>query len=281
MKSGGSLMCCSRKRAYGKFPTPTANLVAAAGLRVEHALFTDERIVRQMDATPAERVKRARDELLGVVDIQGRTIYVRPEVPLGNHLPPLALHETAHAYLRWQRDIYLFVQEDGAGLHRDVKDQFEREANQFAWELVFQLDKFQQDAESGEFSLRTPANLAHRYGTTPYAAIRRFVETNRRSCALLIWSLLPRADGTSWSPPRSVQSPSFSRTFGDASWRNALNPFVCSELLAGSDYGARYPIHLSGSDLRPLVCEAQSLRNYRHLFVLVYPEHELLAVPMV
>lgn len=89
--------------AYGTFPTPTADLVAAAGLRVEHTLFTDDRILRRMDAAPAARVKRARDQLLGVVDIPGRTIYVRPEIHPGSY-PPLVLHEAAHAYLPWQRD---------------------------------------------------------------------------------------------------------------------------------------------------------------------------------
>jgi hypothetical protein len=65
------------------------------------------------------------------------------------------------------------------------------------------------------------------------------------------------------------------------SWRNALNPFVCRKLLAGSDYGARHQLDLPGADRHQLVCEAQSLLNGPHLFVLVYPEREMLAVPVV
>ncbi len=265
--------------AYGKYPTPTADLVAAAGLRVERTLFTDDDVIRRMNSASSRLVKQAREALLGVVDIRGRTIYVRPDVPLGFELPPLVLHETAHAHLYWQRDIYEFVQEDGGSLERNVKDRFEREANQFAWELVFQLDGFRRDAESGEFSLRTPARLAHRYGTTPYAAIRRFVETNRRSCALIVKGLSTDANGPGSSPGRVVRSARFSRDFGDIDFRSGINPFVSSELFSDPDYGARTQLRLTGLNRCPVTCEAQTFSCDRHRFALVYPEHELLSVP--
>jgi hypothetical protein len=263
--------------AYDKFPTPTADLVAAAGLRVEKAFFTDERILRHMDAAPADRVKRARDELLGVVDIRGRIIYVRPEILLGN-LPPLVLHETAHAYLAWQHDIYLFVQEDGAGLSHNVKDQFEREANRFAWELVFQVNRFRDDAEHEEFSLRTPVKLSRRYGTSRYAAIRWFVETNRRPCALLVWSRSTREGRQGWFPRRPVQSSSFTERFGEVPSHGILVQGACGGSLAGAGYGARYQFPLPNLEGRPIDCEAQSLASDRHHFTLVYPERVISTV---
>lgn len=263
--------------AYGKFPTPTADLVAAAGLNVEHTLFTDEGILKRMDAAPAGRVKRARDELLGVVDIRGRTIYVRPEIPLGN-LPPLVLHEAAHAYLRWQRDIYLFAQEGGAELRHDVRDRFEREANQFAWELLFQLDRFRHDAENGEFSLRTPVQLSRRYGTTCYAAIRWFVKTNRRACALLVLSRSQAAGGSSWSLRKVVQSTSFTRRFGEVPWADLFEDLGCREPLANLDFGPRHQFRLPGLDRRPISCELQSFTSDNHHFMLAYPERELASV---
>lgn len=266
--------------AYDKFPTPAAALVAAAGLRVENSLFTDEHLLRQMDAAPPERVKRARDELLGIVDLRGGTIYVRPEISLEN-LPTLVLHETAHAHLAWQRDIYLFVQEDGgSGLSLNVKDQFEREANRFAWELVFQVDRFRQDAERDEFSLRTPVKLSRRYGTSPYAAIRRFVETSRRPCALLIWSRSTRGGRQEWFPRRPAQSTSFTERFGEVAWPGVLEQGAYGGLLAGADFGARYQFRLPDLGRRPIDCEVQSLASDRHRFMLVYPERELSTVSL-
>jgi len=265
--------------AYGKFPTPTADLVAAAGLKVEHTLFTDERILKRMEAAPAERIKRARGELLGVVDLRGRTIYVSPEIPLGN-LPPLVLHETAHAYLRWQRDIYLYAQEGGTELRHDIRDRFEREANQFAWELLFQLDHFRHDAERGEFSLRTPVQLARRYGTTCYAAIRWFVKTNRRACALLIMGPSHHAGDSAWSLRRIMQSPRFTRCFGQVPWPKVLNHTVNAEQLASLDYGARLQFCLLDLNQHPVDCEMQSFCSEPYHFVLAYPNQELCAAPL-
>lgn len=266
----------SKAGAYDAFPTPVMDLVAAAGLGVENTLFTDERILRRMDTAPMERVKRARGELLGLVDLRGGTIYVRPEVSLAD-LPPLVLHETAHAYLAWQREIYLFVQEDGAGLDPGIKDQFEYEANLFAWELVFQVDRFREDAEGDEFSLRTPVKLARRYGTTPYAAVRRFAETNRRPCAILISSRTTRGGGQRWTDRRPVQSPSFTRRFGEIAGP-VIDRGMAGGTSGGADYGARYPVRLRDLAGRDVQCEVHSHLTEDHHFKLIYPEDVLSAV---
>lgn len=263
--------------AYGKFPTPVADLVAAAGMRVEHALFDDDRILRQMAEAPAALVRRARSKLLGAVDIRGRTIYVRPDIPL-SYLPPLVLHEAAHALLSWHRDAFLFMEEDRSALLPDVRDDFEREANQFAWEALFQLDRFRLDAENAEFSLRTPVRLARRYGTTCYAAIRWFVRTNHRLCALLI---LGRPDrGPRWMIRRIVESPGFAASFGEVSWVDAIQEVGSGMLLSGGEYQARHSLSLFNIDRRQVACEVQSFDYEDYRFVMVYPERELCAVRM-
>jgi hypothetical protein len=149
----------SKAGANDVFPTPVDRLVLAAGLRVDNDFFTEGDVLKRMEAVPAERVKRARNALVGLVDILGGVIYVHPKVSLLN-LPPLVLHEAAHACLEWQRSLYLYVQEDDACcIANDLKDQFELEANQFAWELIFQGGRFQREAEACTFSLETPVKL--------------------------------------------------------------------------------------------------------------------------
>ena len=170
-----------RAGVYDILPTPTDRLVRAAGLRVDNAFFAESQVLSRMASVPAEQVKFARGALIGLVDISDGTIYVRPEVSLLN-LPPLVLHEVAHAYLEWQRDIYRFVQEDEAsGIVHSLRDRFELEANHFAWELIFQGDRFQRDAERCPFSRDTPVRLADRYGTSVYAAVRWFAATSNRA----------------------------------------------------------------------------------------------------
>lgn len=246
-------------------PTPVDRLVHAAGLCVDNGFFTEGDVLRRMEAAPAERVKRARNALIGLVDITGGIIYVHPTVSLLN-LPPLVLHEAAHAWLDWQRSLYLYVQEDDACcIGNDLKDRFELEANQFAWESIFQGKRFQRDAEACAFSLETPVKLAGRYGTSAYAAIRRFVETNARPCALFIYS---RTSG-GWRPRRPVQSPDFTRRFGPMPWSDVVRQGGTGILMMG--YGARHSVTIVDLDRRAVECEVHSLNAETHSFTLLYP----------
>ena len=52
----------------------------------------------------------------------------------------LKLHETAHAVLPHQRKLYAFVEDCEKTLSREVSEQFDRKANVFAADVVFQLD---------------------------------------------------------------------------------------------------------------------------------------------
>jgi hypothetical protein len=248
------------------FPTPVDRLVRAAGLRVDNGFFTEGDVLKRMEAAPAERVKRARNALIGLVDIPGGIIYVHPNVSLLN-LPPLVLHEAAHACLEWQRTLYLYVQEDDACfIANDLKDRFELEANQFAWESIFHGGRFQREAEACTFSLETPLKLARRYGTSAYAAARRFVETNARPCALFIDSRTPGG----WRARRPIQSPDFTRRFGHLPWSDDVREGGSGILMAG--YGARQTVTVPDLDRRTVECEVHSLAAGNHSFTLLYPK---------
>lgn len=258
-----------RAGASDVFPTPVDRLVRAAGLRVDNGFFTESDVLKRMESVPAERVKRARNVLIGLVDIAEGVIYVHPNVSIEN-LPPLVLHEAAHAYLEWQRTLYLYVQEDDAScLANDLKDRFEVEANQFAWESIFQGERFQREAESCSFSLATPIKLADRYGVSGYAAVRRFVETNARPCALLIYSRTHEG----WRPRRPIQSSDFTRRFGFLPWSEVVRQNGSGVLMSG--YGARHTVSVPDLDRRAVECEVHSLTERNHSFNLLYPTYAM------
>lgn len=270
----------SKSDAYDVYPTPVWQIVEGAGLRIDDALFT-EQIDRLADSVEPNLIKRATGKLLGMVDIQGGMIYISPGVSF-NDPSPLVLHETGHFWLPWQRDLYRLVQDSTSCLSYDLRDQFEREATRFAWELVFQVDRFQRDAERGEFSLRTPVNLAKRYGSPPYAAIRRFVETNRQSCGLLIQRRKPShqregGNGVRFES-RLVQSESFAWRFGERPWDEIVKQAEPSIFLSDAIYGARRQFEVLDRENRQTECEAHSLSVDIHDFTFIYPAGAIKAI---
>src|SRR3546814_10163766 len=78
-----------------------------------------------------------------------------------------------------------------------IKAQFEREANVFASEVLFQMDIFAEEAGDLTFGMAAPLQLAKRYGASVYATARRYVMASDRVCAVLIFN-----------PPRSEEHPS-------------------------------------------------------------------------
>src|SRR5207249_1308481 len=138
--------------AYGRFPTPIQDLVAAAKLEVarENALDTVflgnlyRSLPNSMKLFP-DTLKRAMGKVLGVLDRRARTIHLDPGVHPKRRVF-LSLHETAHDALHWQRKTYALLEDSENELDPETKDQFEREANCFASDVLFQLDGFARDA---------------------------------------------------------------------------------------------------------------------------------------
>src|SRR3546814_20668362 len=69
-----------------------------------------------------------------------------------------------------------------------IKAQFEREANVFASEVLFQMDIFTAEAGDLTFGMAAPLQLAKRYGASVYATARRYVMASDRVCAVLIFN---------------------------------------------------------------------------------------------
>jgi hypothetical protein len=95
-------------------------------------------------------------------------------------------HEIAHCVLP-EHNAKLFFDSDQT-LSWWTKFRFEREANQFAADLLFQGKFFTEQALSLDTSISTVIDLAPQYGASYEAALRRYAETHVMPCALIVYN---------------------------------------------------------------------------------------------
>lgn len=138
--------------AIGRFPTPVADVMEAARLLVAEEDALDVNFVAKLRRKAGGALQRALSKVLGVLDVAARVVYLDRTVYKVKQTF-LKLHETAHAVLPWQRDIFLITEDCEKTLSPDIAESFEREANAFASEVLFQLDAFTEQAESESFSI--------------------------------------------------------------------------------------------------------------------------------
>jgi hypothetical protein len=206
--------------ALGVFPTPVDEIMRAAKIEIV-PMVIDEGYLARLRQT-AEKAGRAlmsaMSKVLGVFDPRSRIAFIDPETPDAK-LPFLKLHEGGHAVLPWQGIFGLF-EDCRMTLDPFVKAQFEREANVFASEVLFQMDIFSREAADLDFGMKAPLQLAKRYGASVYATTRRYVTASSRICAVLIFNPpVPGLAGTSIHVLRRVvASPSFLLKFSTIEW---------------------------------------------------------------
>ncbi len=207
--------------AYGRFPTPILDLIGAAELELarEHVLdkiFLGElyrSLPNSLKLAP-DRLKRAIDKVLAALDRPARTIYIDPSVHK-NKKPFLSLHEVAHDFLSWQRKTFDLLEDGENELDEDTRDEFERQANCFASDVLFQREAFTLEAADSPFGIFVPVKLSKRFGASIYAAMRRYVTTSTSLCAVIVFE--KPADQypiTTLTVRRAVSSPLFEAQFG-------------------------------------------------------------------
>jgi hypothetical protein len=101
-------------------------------------------------------------------------------------------HEIAHCVLPEHNDRF-FVDSDQT-LSWWTKARLEREANQFAANLLFQGNLFTDRALDSATSLRTPIRLAPEFGASFEASFRRYAESHVCPCALIVYDKVSRAE---------------------------------------------------------------------------------------
>jgi IrrE N-terminal-like domain len=215
--------------AYGRFPTPIVDLVAAAKLTIVEDQFLDEGLLRQFFRKAAVRgvvtLKAALSKILGLFEPHDRLVMIDKGVPTAKK-PFVKLHEAGHGFLPHQSGLFALIHDCEKTLDPDTTDLFEREANVFAVEVMFQGQAFAEEAHAEEFGIKVPMRLAKKFGASNYSAFRRYVATNPGACCVVVLEpAICQPDGTFEAGVRRIVA---SRTFNTIYNGAALFPSVTS-----------------------------------------------------
>jgi Zn-dependent peptidase ImmA (M78 family) len=129
-------------------------------------------------------------------------------------------HEIGHFILPEHRD-KLFLDDD-ATLSWSTKARIEREANEIAAEILFQGNRFTEEALSAPTSVRTVTDLAPKYGASYESAMRRYTERHVLPCAVVVLDKIRRDseeaefDDSEYKIHYTITSPSFRKKYFSA-----------------------------------------------------------------
>lgn len=203
--------------AFHVYPTPIDALMQAAKLTVVDDEILNEgmlaQLMRKAKATYAT-MKSAFSKVVGLFEAHDRLVFIDLALPKPK-VPFVKLHEAGHGTLPHQSKIYALIHDCEKTLDPDVTDLFEREANAFASEVLFQGKLFAEEAHQSAFGINVPMGLAGKYGASKYATFRRYVETNPTACAVLVLNPPVKGEGKAFTAEvrRRVVSKTFHRIF--------------------------------------------------------------------
>lgn len=199
--------------ALYRFPTPIDDLMEAAKLTVVENEVLNESTLRQFmrgAKSGIATIKSALSKVLGLFDPESRVIVLDSQVPVPR-IPFIKLHEAGHGTLPHQNRVYRFIHDCIRTLDPDMSDLFEREANVFASEVLFQGEVFFNEARDQKFGIKVPMALAKKFGASNYSAFRRYVATNEQACCVVVLDkvIANESGGFSANVRRIVASKSF------------------------------------------------------------------------
>lgn len=270
--------------ALGVFPTPVDDVMEAAKVFVADEDLADPGFLRQMRRAAkaaGQTLKRALDKVLGVVHVAARLVYLDKAVHLAK-VPFLKLHETAHAVLPWQRDIYAVTEDCDKTLAPEIADEFEKEASAFAMEVIMQLDAFTEEAADHDVNILVPVKLKQKYGCSIYSAVRRYVATHHRACLVLVLEppVIHGVLGFTCDLRRVVASPSFQQQFGDLTWPECFSPddqIGAAVPIGGRRMSAHRRVTLVDRNGNRNQCVAEAFTQTYQVFVLIHSVQTLTA----
>lgn len=270
--------------ALGRFPTPVAVIMEAGKVTLAQEDVLNEGFLQSIRRKASGALKSALSKVLGLFDARDRLVFIDRAVKAVKQ-GFRKLHETAHAVLPWQRSVYAIVEDGHQEIDPDIADLFDRKANVFATEVLFQLESFAEEAAAREFGIEVPLKLCRKYGSSAYAAVRQYVSKNHRDCMVLVLDppVLTDGDGFRAVLRRAVASPSFSLKF-DLSWPPHFTP--------GDEIGAMVPLgHRRMSKARTISLVdrngvrhesvAEAFKTPYQVFVLIHAAHTLTSTTII
>jgi Zn-dependent peptidase ImmA (M78 family) len=168
--------------AMGVLPTPIERLFEIARVTNVDRL-PDESFLANLSAQTKGLFKGAWQKLRGIADLREKVTYVPKDNHTGRELFVKA-HELGHQTIPWHKIDPAYL-DDVETLSLDAKAIFEREANFFGAETMFQVDRFRMMARDYQPSFDAIFTLADRHGASKQATAWRFVEEQDEPLALM------------------------------------------------------------------------------------------------
>jgi IrrE N-terminal-like domain len=269
---------------FGVLPTPVEEIMAVARVsEVEEDVLNPSFVEKLMSRAgkAGGAIKRALSKVIGLFHASDGLVFIDKTLVLVRKRF-VRLHEAAHGFLPWQRPMYAVVEDCEKTLDPETADLFDREANMFASEVLFQLDTFHAMAEAEPFSIWTPVKLAPKFNASLYASIRQYVAKSNRTCVVVVLNMPELAAGVGFraSLRRVERSASFTKLFGQYQWKDSYTP--------EDSIGALVPLgHRKSSGKRQLGliddngishdCIAEAFCNTKQVFVLIHAVKTLTA----
>lgn len=129
----------------------------AASVEIAPHNALSESFLKKIRREVGSALKRAVSKVLGVFDARARVVFIDESLYWAKQ-NFIKLHETGHAVLPWQKDLYGVIEDCDKTISPEISDKFDCEANVFASEVLFQLDTFTNEASDYEFGIKAPSN---------------------------------------------------------------------------------------------------------------------------
>jgi hypothetical protein len=266
-----------RAGAWDRFPVPLDEILAAANVQLAStSLFDPVAILSYLKGKTAQAalsVKSAISKVFGIYDAGDSIIHVDGSVAKSKQTF-LTLHETAHHDLPIHRKMFRLFEDCDKTIAPEIADQFEREANNFARFALFKGDTFARLAADCSFEIKTPMNLAKKFGASIYASAREFARTNHRACIVYVLEPIQFVPehGFEALVRRIEPSPSFRAQFGCPADTVITSRHVLGRVLPVNRRMTR-PLTLSITDKNgiPHECLAEAFDTSHNVLILLYP----------
>lgn len=274
--------------ALGVFPTPVADIMSVAKVEEVKEDVLNESFIQKLRAKArgaGQSLKTALSKVLGLFHASEGLVFIDKSL-MEVKKTFVRLHESAHGFLPWQRAMYAVVEDCEHSLDPDVAEAFDREANVFASEVLFQLDTFIEEAEAKKFSIYTAVDMSKKYGASVYSSVRQYVSKNNRACVVLVINpaTLIEGQGFQASLRRVVASESFTQMFGNMNWPDVFTP--------EDQIGAMVPLgkrrasgkrNLGLTDQNGTLhdCVAEAFTNTYQVFILIHAQSTMTATTII
>ncbi len=189
------------------------------------------------------------------------------------------LHEVGHFVLpHHEHSLYVC---DDIGLSPATRLVFEKEASDFAADLLFLGDRFALEANSRVINASTVKELATKYCASFEATARRIVEKSFRPCMLVVFKTEPRQSGDelaqlpTWSVRYCVASATFKTQYFESVSGTVPTEVVAVVAQRGRDIADSHSIEVtvrSSSQQKEFQFSAEFFSNTYNIFCLLTPK---------